>query len=114
MRWRRSDLPSNYNIGGCKPAADTRPRGDLSALFNMVICWKGEFEMPLVKCPMCGKMVEYAGNEFRPFCSERCKVLDLGAWADEKYNLPAEHTEMTEEDIANIERAAERKGHNGH
>jgi endogenous inhibitor of DNA gyrase (YacG/DUF329 family) len=41
--------------------------------------------MPLVKCPSCGKKVEYEGNEFRPFCSERCKLLDFGAWADGEY-----------------------------
>lgn len=61
----------------------------------------------LVKCPQCGKQTEYAGNEFRPFCSERCKMLDLGAWADEEYALPAEQTEMTESDIAEIEKALE-------
>jgi hypothetical protein len=60
--------------------------------------------MALVKCPNCGKEVEYAGNEFRPFCSERCKLLDLGAWADEEYNLPAETSELSEEDIEKIER----------
>ena len=39
--------------------------------------------MPLVKCPACGKETEYSqSNEFRPFCSERCKLIDFGAWAD--------------------------------
>ncbi|GIU82081.1 MAG: hypothetical protein KatS3mg006_1145 [Pyrinomonadaceae bacterium] len=33
---------------------------------------------------------EYFGNEFRPFCSERCKLIDLGAWADEQYRIPGE------------------------
>jgi endogenous inhibitor of DNA gyrase (YacG/DUF329 family) len=60
--------------------------------------------MTLVKCPTCGRETEYEGNEFRPFCSERCKMLDLGAWIDEEYTLPAESTEMTEEDIQMIER----------
>ena len=55
--------------------------------------------MALVKCPTCGKQVEYSGNEFRPFCSERCKLLDLGAWADEEYKLPAESAPLTEEDL---------------
>ncbi|MBX3022613.1 MAG: DNA gyrase inhibitor YacG [Bdellovibrionales bacterium] len=42
-----------------------------------------------VKCPTCGKDTEYApANSFRPFCSERCQTLDLGAWADEKYRVP--------------------------
>jgi endogenous inhibitor of DNA gyrase (YacG/DUF329 family) len=63
----------------------------------------------LVRCPRCGKEVEYMGNEFRPFCSERCKLIDLGAWADEEYALPAEASEITEEDIAALERATEKK-----
>ncbi len=62
----------------------------------------------IVKCPHCGKETEYKGNEFRPFCSERCRLLDFGAWADEKYTLPVEG-EMTETDIAEIEKALEAK-----
>lgn len=65
--------------------------------------------MPLVECPTCGKKVEYHGNEFRPFCSERCKLLDFGAWADEMYNLPAENSGLAEEDIEKIEKAREEK-----
>jgi len=61
--------------------------------------------MPLVKCPTCGKEVQYEGNEFRPFCSERCKMLDFGAWADEEYNLPVEGQTLTEEDLERIEKA---------
>ena len=62
-----------------------------------------------VKCPRCGREVEYEGNEFRPFCSQRCKLIDFGAWADEEYALPAEANEITEEDIAEIERTMEEK-----
>ena len=65
--------------------------------------------MALVKCPTCGKQVEYEGNEWRPFCSERCKILDLGAWADEQYNLPAETSELNDEDIDKLEKAIEEK-----
>jgi uncharacterized protein len=65
--------------------------------------------MPIVKCPRCGKETEYHGNEFRPFCSERCKLLDFGAWADEKYALPVEDAEITEEDIEEVEKALARK-----
>lgn len=61
--------------------------------------------MALVKCPTCGRKVEYEGNEFRPFCSERCRLLDFGAWANESYSLPAETTELTEEDIEALEKA---------
>ncbi|REJ75375.1 MAG: DNA gyrase inhibitor YacG [Acidobacteria bacterium] len=61
--------------------------------------------MPLVKCPGCGKRTEYLDNEFRPFCSERCKLLDFGDWADGKFALPAEPSSLTDEDIEAIERA---------
>ena len=62
--------------------------------------------MTMVRCPHCSKETEYEGNEFRPFCSERCKLLDFGAWADEQYSLPAE-TGPDEEEIAEIEKALE-------
>jgi hypothetical protein len=65
--------------------------------------------MPLVKCPTCGKKVEYGGNEFRPFCSERCKLLDFGAWADEEYTVPTEDAALSEEDLDQIEKVLREK-----
>ena len=65
--------------------------------------------MPLVKCPTCGKQTEYTGNEFRPFCSERCKLLDFGAWADEEFALPSQTESLSEEDLDKIEKALEEK-----
>lgn len=45
----------------------------------------------IVTCPTCGKPVEWRPeNRWRPFCSERCKLIDLGDWATERYRLPAE------------------------
>ena len=42
----------------------------------------------LVKCPECGTSCRFdTSNEHRPFCSERCKMLDLGAWASESYKV---------------------------
>ena len=42
-----------------------------------------------VACPNCGTPVVWQPeNPFRPFCSERCKMADLGAWANEKYKVP--------------------------
>lgn len=42
-----------------------------------------------VTCPTCGKAVLWeAHNRFRPFCSERCRLIDLGAWAAEEYRVP--------------------------
>lgn len=44
-----------------------------------------------VPCPNCRKPVEWVqANLFRPFCSERCKLIDLGAWANEDYTVEAE------------------------
>ncbi|CAN5122167.1 DNA gyrase inhibitor YacG [soil metagenome] len=65
--------------------------------------------MPIVKCPHCGTETEFTGNEFRPFCSERCKLLDFGAWADEEFRLPSESAALNEEDVEAIEQAMEEK-----
>jgi uncharacterized protein len=45
----------------------------------------------LVRCPACGGDSVYAAsNPFRPFCSERCKSIDFGAWASESFRVPDE------------------------
>ena len=42
-----------------------------------------------VACPGCGKPSSLAAsNRWRPFCSERCRLADLGAWASEAYRVP--------------------------
>jgi len=44
-----------------------------------------------VACPRCGKQVAWEPkNPWRPFCSERCKLFDLGAWATEEYRVPVQ------------------------
>ena len=43
----------------------------------------------VVKCPTCGKKVQWATSPHRPFCSERCKLVDLGRWLDESYRIPS-------------------------
>ena len=44
--------------------------------------------MKQVPCPRCGRRTAYAPeNKWRPFCSERCKMIDLGAWAAEDYRI---------------------------
>lgn len=58
----------------------------------------------MVNCPRCEKPAQWEGNEFRPFCSEKCKLIDFGAWADEEYALPAEDAQLGEEEIAQIEK----------
>jgi uncharacterized protein len=53
----------------------------------------------IVDCPTCGKEVEWTEkNKYRPFCSERCKQIDLGAWAEEKYSIPAVNPPENPED----------------
>ncbi|QDK46831.1 DNA gyrase inhibitor YacG [Bdellovibrio sp. ZAP7] len=43
----------------------------------------------MVKCPQCGKPALYSPeNPARPFCSERCRLIDLGEWASEGYRIP--------------------------
>ena len=54
-----------------------------------------------MKCPICSKPVEPA-DPFMPFCSERCKLIDLGNWASGKYvistpvNIDSEENEPDE------------------
>ena len=44
-----------------------------------------------VRCPSCGGPSIYApSNPYRPFCGERCKNVDLGAWATEGFSIPVE------------------------
>lgn len=44
---------------------------------------------PRISCPQCGKeMLWDPQNSWRPFCSERCKLIDLGQWASEAYRIP--------------------------
>jgi uncharacterized protein len=39
-------------------------------------------------CPICKNITTWEENPFRPFCSERCKLIDLGTWASGEYRLP--------------------------
>ncbi len=42
----------------------------------------------VIACPQCGKEHQWdTNNRFRPFCSERCKLVDLGKWANEEYRV---------------------------
>ncbi len=53
----------------------------------------------IVDCPTCRKPVEWVdSNSYRPFCSERCKMIDLGAWANEDFRVPAENADPNDLD----------------
>jgi len=43
-----------------------------------------------VRCPTCRREAPWKGNPHRPFCSERCRLLDLASWADERYRIPGD------------------------
>ena len=59
-----------------------------------------------MKCPTCGKQVEWKDNSFRPFCSERCQLVDLGKWVEGEYRVPGEPLPQEQN-----ERAAVRDDH---
>ena len=45
----------------------------------------------LNKCPHCKKITKYTNeNKFRPFCSEKCKLIDFGAWASEEFQISSD------------------------
>ena len=46
-----------------------------------------------VKCPTCHREIDWSQSPFRPFCSERCRLIDLGAWLTEKHAIPGEPVE---------------------
>ena len=43
-----------------------------------------------VKCPTCHREIDWSESPYRPFCSERCRLIDLGAWLTEKHAIPGE------------------------
>jgi endogenous inhibitor of DNA gyrase (YacG/DUF329 family) len=46
-----------------------------------------------MNCPTCGEITEWNDNPSRPFCSERCKLIDFGRWADEEFRVPGAPSE---------------------
>ncbi|MCZ6501789.1 MAG: DNA gyrase inhibitor YacG [Gammaproteobacteria bacterium] len=56
----------------------------------------------IVKCPTCDKAVAWiSSSTYRPFCSGRCRLIDLGEWADGNRAIPAdaEHDDVTASDL---------------
>jgi endogenous inhibitor of DNA gyrase (YacG/DUF329 family) len=51
-----------------------------------------------MKCPTCHRPTAFQDNPFRPFCSERCKLIDFGAWVNGEYAVPAEERAPSLED----------------
>jgi endogenous inhibitor of DNA gyrase (YacG/DUF329 family) len=51
-----------------------------------------------MKCPQCGKAIADPAAPFRPFCSERCKLVDLGRWISEDYKIPTSDTDGNDDE----------------
>jgi endogenous inhibitor of DNA gyrase (YacG/DUF329 family) len=51
-----------------------------------------------LKCPVCKKKTVWEENPWRPFCSERCKMTDLGTWASGNYRIAGDKLEKLEDD----------------
>lgn len=57
-------------------------------------------------CPNCKTPTKYdVNNEYRPFCSERCKLIDLGEWAQERYALEANLQDLSLEELEELEKS---------
>ena len=61
-------------------------------------------------CPVCGREVDFEKAPYRPFCSRRCKLVDLGAWLEERYVLSSPLEDESEEE-APLTGAGGREGH---
>lgn len=60
---------------------------------NLALMSDNASQTKKVSCPQCKKLSEYSvKNPYRPFCSERCKLIDLGDWANENYKIPVAPT----------------------
>lgn len=74
--------------------------------FSITISSSNEGILPTYECPICEKLFKVDRPQdapFRPFCSERCKLVDLGRWLDGTYRVseplkPEDFEELTEED----------------
>jgi endogenous inhibitor of DNA gyrase (YacG/DUF329 family) len=54
----------------------------------------------VLTCPLCGKQVLIEGNLALPFCSERCRLVDLNRWLEEGIGLPVDPGEHREDEDA--------------
>lgn len=55
----------------------------------------------ILNCPICGRTVEWDRSLDRPFCSPRCRLIDLGNWSGEEYRIAGEKPLVPEEEVAN-------------
>ncbi len=63
-----------------------------------------------VICPRCKKKFNYYSSEFRPFCSEKCRLIDLGQWLNGSYTVPVQ--KLTLEEAEALEKLINEKNEN--
>lgn len=63
-------------------------------------------EVATIRCPRCRKRTVLQGNPSRPFCSERCRLIDMGAWVNEEYRIPG-HDRLHDEEDDDAERGGD-------
>ena len=52
--------------------------------------------MSTIRCPICEKQFDPATTPAMPFCSDRCRQIDLGRWLRESYSVPVERKDEDE------------------
>jgi endogenous inhibitor of DNA gyrase (YacG/DUF329 family) len=57
-----------------------------------------------MRCPICDGLLTQAGNPYRPFCSERCKLVDVDNWLSGRYRIPTAVSPFTESDSTGDEK----------
>ncbi len=58
---------------------------------------------PIVRCPACGGDSLFAlGNPWRPFCSQRCKQVDFGAWASEEFRVAGQLEDLDPSELSDL------------
>jgi uncharacterized protein len=63
-----------------------------------------------ITCPVCKKEASWDDNPFRPFCSERCRLIDLGKWASDEYRIAGENKDIPDEEAGGENNSSEKAG----
>jgi endogenous inhibitor of DNA gyrase (YacG/DUF329 family) len=66
-----------------------------------------------MRCPICKQETTYEGNPFRPFCSERCKLIDLDNWLEGRYRIPESTGEKQSAPVHTAEEEDVEDSHDG-
>lgn len=61
-----------------------------------------DMEKLKITCPRCGADTYWHDNPTRPFCSQKCKLIDLGRWSNEEYSISGKNQSQDEEDETEI------------